>query len=267
MRVYRFSGIDCADPLSDPISMAPRIPRIYSPPPLRQGAVLELRADAFQHLVRVLRLGPGDAIRLFDGQGLEFEARLEAVGRRSAQVRIGTGSPASVESPLEVILAQAISRGDRMDYALQKAAELGVSEIVPIVSARSRIPTDSDRIQRKRTHWQGVIAAACEQSGRAYIPPLQAVRTLPDWLEAGLLAGVQGLVLDPGAEAGLNDCPRPQGPVAVLIGPESGLTDDELAQARGRGLRPVRLGPRILRTETAGVAVLAALQVLWGDLG
>jgi 16S rRNA (uracil1498-N3)-methyltransferase len=234
---------------------------------LSEGSTVELDATAARHIVRVLRLGPGQALSLFDGNGLEADGRLQQVARRSVAVRLGAVRRASLESPLQVTLAQAVCRSDRMDFALQKAVELGVSTIIPLMAARSRLPDDPRHLARKQAHWQGVIVAACEQSGRAHVPRCAPVQALDDWLQGEPLAADMGLVLDPAATCGMHDYPRPRGKVKVLIGPEGGLSHSELEQALACGFRSLRLGPRILRTETAGMATLAALQVLWGDLG
>jgi len=247
--------------------MSSRIPRIHWPHSLSAGITIELDATAAQHIARVLRLGPGEAIRLFDGNGLEADGRLQQVERKSVAVRVGAVRRASLESPLHLTLAQAVCRGDRMDFALQKAVELGVSAIVPLMAERSRLPDDARRLARKQAHWQGVIVAACEQSGRAHVPWCAPVQRLNDWFQAEPPSVDMGLVLDPSAGSGLCDCPQPSGRVTVLIGPEGGLSRPELQQAVAVGFRSLRLGPRILRTETAAIAALAALQVLWGDLG
>lgn len=247
--------------------MSSRIPRIHWPHPLSEGSTVELDATAAQHIVRVLRLGPGQALSLFDGNGLEADGRLQQVARRSVAVRLGAVRRASLESPLQVTLAQAVCRSDRMDFALQKAVELGVNTVIPLIAARSRLPDDPRRLARKQAHWQGVIVAACEQSGRAHVPRCAPVQVLDDWLQGEPLAADMGLVLDPAATCGMRDCPQPRGKVKVLIGPEGGLSRSELEQALACGFLSLRLGPRILRAETAGMATLAALQVLWGDLG
>lgn len=247
--------------------MSSRIPRIHWPHSLSEGNTVELDASAAQHIVRVLRLGPGQAIRLFDGKGLEADGRLQQVARKSVVVRLEAVRCASLESPLQVTLAQAVCRSDRMDFALQKAVELGVSTIIPLMAERSRPPGDPRRLARKQAHWQGVIIAACEQSGRAHVPWCTPVQSLDSWLQARPAAVDMGLVLDPAAGCRLRDCPRPRGKITVLIGPEGGLSRAELQQATTCGFWPLRLGPRILRTETAGIATLAGLQVLWGDLG
>lgn len=241
-------------------------PRLYLPTPLAAGALVALDANAFNHAVRVLRLRVGDALTLFDGHGGEYAAELAAVERRAATARVLAAHAREAESPLRVVLAQGVSKGERMDYTLQKAVELGVAAVQPLLAERSVVQLDGERLARRVEHWQGVLVAACEQSGRNRVPPLAAPVRLGDWLAAGGGEGLR-LLLDPQAGTGLRALPAPGGAVTLLIGPEGGLGDGEIAAATAAGWRGVHLGPRVMRTETAGVAALAALQVLWGDLG
>ncbi len=240
-----------------------RIPRIYTDAVLVSEARIILEGAAFNHLTRVLRLRSGAPLLLFNGSGGQYRAVLEAVERRRAVVRVGVFEPREVESALTITLAQGVSRGERMDYTVQKAVELGVSAIQPLLTERSVASLQGVRLDKRLAHWQGVVIGACEQSGRNRPPPLLEPLSLPDWLAEA----PTGLVLDPGAETGLLDLDRPTGRVTLLVGPEGGLSETELQQARRAGLRGVRLGPRVMRTETAGMAALAALQLLWGDLG
>lgn len=242
-----------------------RKPRLYLPQPLASGQTLALSNAAFNHAIRVLRLRAGAAVTLFNGDGGEFEAVLEHIDRRGASVRIVDFHARSRESPLTVRLLQGICRGDRMDYTLQKAVELGVTTIQPLLCERSPPPRTRIRLHDRQVHWHGVIASACEQCGRNTLPTLGEIRAL-----AGISTDAYGgldLVLDPTASAGLTGLAAPDGPLNLLVGPEGGLSDLELSQARTSGFIPLRLGPRILRTETAGLAALAAVQTLWGDLG
>ncbi len=242
-----------------------RPPRLHHPGPLRgAGAELELPEAARRHL-RVLRLRPGAELRLFDGQGGEWRARLLAQGR----ARLLEHLPVERESPLAVELAQALARGERMDWALQKAVELGVAALAPVATARCGLRLEGERAARRLRHWRAVVAAACEQCGRNRLPPVAPPRPLAAWLAelGGPGPGELRLALSPGAGAALGELPRPTGPVRLLVGPEGGLAPEELAAARAAGFRPLALGPRVLRTETAGPAALAALQALWGDLG
>lgn len=241
-----------------------RIPRIHTDLELAPDASVTLEGPAFNHLVRVLRLRPGAPVLLFNGSGGQYRAVLEAVERRRARVRVASFDPLDVESPLAVTLAQGVSRGERMDYTVQKAVELGVGAIRPLLTERSVVNLQGERLDKRLDHWRGVVIGACEQSGRNRPPPVLAPLSLTDWLTGTPPAG---LVLDPEAGAGLLDLERPAGAVTLLVGPEGGLSEAELELARRAGFRGVRLGPRVMRTETAGIAALAALQLLWGDLG
>lgn len=245
-----------------------RIPRIHTPGPLAAGVPVALNEGAANHVVRVLRLTPGAPLVLFDGCGGQWRARLDTVGKRTAIALPEVHEPADTESPLAVVLAQGIARGERMDYALQKAVELGVQAIQPVYTLRSGVQLDAERLDKRLAHWRGVIVAACEQCGRNRIPALAAPVRFDDYLGATHTpaAGLR-LALDPLAACGLRELAPPAGPVTLLVGPEGGLADAELAAAAAVGWTGIRLGPRVLRTETAGVAALAALAALWGDLG
>lgn len=241
-----------------------RIPRIYLPLPLAVGATAPLGDNAFNHVVRVLRLKPGAELVLFDGTGGAFAATLAEVGKRDARARVTAILPGDVESPLRVVLAQAISRGEKMDYTLQKAVELGVAAIQPLFAERGGVELSGERLARKIQHWHGIVVGACEQCGRDRLPELRQPLPLADWLAQPLEPGPR-LLLDPLAERGLRGLEPPTGMIALLIGSEGGLSSAEIARARAAGFVGVRLGPRVLRTETAGVAALAAMQALWGD--
>jgi 16S rRNA (uracil1498-N3)-methyltransferase len=241
--------------------------RIHFPGPIEAGAVCTLAASQSHHLRSVLRLKPGDAVTLFDGAGAEYAATVLRPGSRGVAVAVGERRMVSRESPLAVTLAQAISSGERMDYTIQKAVELGIAAIQPLAASRSIVRLNAERARRRESHWRAVVIAACEQCGRNHLPPLAAVAPLERWL-ARLPAPADGsprLLLAPGAEQGLRGLARPRGPVIVLAGPEGGLTGEEEAAACRSGFVAVSLGPRVLRTETAAVAALAALQALWGD--
>lgn len=242
-----------------------RIPRIHTPTPLHSTTTIELDENAFNHAVRVLRLGEGAPLILFNGEGGEYEATLCDVQKKRANAAIGSHSPRECESPLHITLGQCISRGEKMDYTIQKAVELGVNEIVPLFSERCGVRLDQERSDKRTGHWQSTIISACEQSGRNRIPQIQPPQTLDGWI-ASLDAECR-LVLDPRASQSLPQLPKPQKSVALLIGPEGGLSDGEIEHAIRRGFTAIRLGPRILRTETAGLVVLSSVQQLWGDLG
>lgn len=238
--------------------------RVYLPGPWAEGQTLPLPEPAHRHLIQVLRLRDGDTVAVFDGAGHEAPARLTDIGKRSGSLQLGAVTTPNRESPLDITLLQCVSKGDRMDYTLQKAVELGVTRIQPLRSERSVVKLDAERWEKKRLHWEGVIISACEQSGRTRLPPLLPVTDLESGL-TDLPADRLKLTLLPGATTSLRQLPAPTAGIALLIGPEGGLSSAEAARAQAAGFVAVHLGPRILRTETAGVATLAALQALWGD--
>ena len=246
--------------------MIMRIPRLYLPNPLVPGATVALSTDAAHHVAHVLRLPVGATVCLFNGQGGEYQAILHSITKRQVYAQVLKYNPREAESPLQVTLAQGISRGERMDYTLQKAVELGITQIVPLFSERCEVRLQGERLDKRVQHWQGIVISACEQCGRNHIPPVLAPVSLQQWLPtAG--AGLR-LVLDPCASHSLAQHTRPDdGNITLLIGPEGGLSDTEISQAQQAGFTSIRSGPRILRTETAGLAMLAALQTRWGDLG
>jgi 16S rRNA (uracil1498-N3)-methyltransferase len=220
---------------------------------------------AARHIARVLRLSAGDALILFDGAGGEYTARIEAIGKGTVQVAVLERQLVDRESPLSLTLAQGVPRGERMDWVVQKATELGVSRLVPVLSEHSLVRLDPKQAQSKQRHWQGVAVAACEQSGRDRIPQVASPATLAQFL-LGLSPGGTRLLLSPEGAATLESLPPPAGDLIVLIGPEGGLSEEEQRAARGQGFTALRLGPRVLRTETAAVATLALLQHRFGDL-
>ncbi len=242
-----------------------RIPRIYTPEPLVSGSTIELDDNAFNHSIRVLRLKDGAPIILFNGQGGDYEGELCEVEKKRASARIGQHHARESESPLNITLGQCISRGEKMDYTIQKAVELGVNTIVPLFSERCGVKLKHDRLDKKIDHWQGVIISACEQCGRNQIPTLEQPVALENWLQ--LHQNELKLVLAPTAEDTLATLDAPQSGATLLIGPEGGLSDTEIALAMRHGYTGIRLGPRILRTETAGLTALSAMQIRWGDLG
>jgi 16S rRNA (uracil1498-N3)-methyltransferase len=237
-------------------------PRFFVPFPLASGAEVELPERAARH-VAVLRLARGDAITLFNGSGGEHAAELTRVSRDTAHARIGKNKPMERESPLAITLAQCVSSGDRMDLTLQKATELGVRRIVPLASERSIVRLSRERADRRISHWRGVVTAACEQSGRNRVPEVATITELDAFLAAP--AGDElRLILAPDATRDLKAFP-PARAVSLLVGSEGGLSPSERSRAEAKGYAPVRFGPRVLRTETAPLAAIAAMQVLWGD--
>jgi len=224
-----------------------------------------LSDSAAHHLLRVLRLQPGAPLILFDGGGEQYHAVLAEAGRKQASATLSAAAEGvAVESPLAVTLAQGVSKGERMDYAIQKAVELGVTRIVPVLCERTVVNLKGERGEKKLAHWRGVIVGAAEQCGRSRLPELAAAVRLEAWLATPPTGS--GLVLDPSATQGLTGLERADA-ATLLIGPEGGLSEAEIANALRAGYAGIRLGPRVLRTETAAVAALSALQVLWGDLG
>nr|ART37820.1 F427 [uncultured bacterium] len=213
----------------------------------------------------MLRLRAGDALCLFDGRGGEYAAVLVRGAGGVLVAQLGEHTPDRGESPLAVCLVQGISRGERMDYTLQKAVELGVQAIVPVVTERTVLRLQGEREQRRLAHWRGVVLAACEQSGRTRVPPVAAPCTLAEHLTQAPTGAA--FLLDPQASEALIQVGPVDGPVSVLIGPEGGLALHERRAAQDAGYRAVRMGPRVLRTETAAVVALALLQALAGDLG
>ncbi len=241
-----------------------RIPRIYLPRSLTPDAMVTLDTDAAHHIARVLRLHAGAPLILFNGQGGEYQAILHSITGNQVQAQILKHHAHETESPLQVTLAQGISRGERMDYTLQKAVELGVKTIIPLFSERCEVRLQGERLDKRVRHWQGIVNSACEQCGRNRIPSVLAPMTLPQWLPTS--DGLR-LVLDPHATHSLAQYTQPaDGKITLLIGPEGGLSDAEIINTQHAGFTRIRLGPRVLRTETAGLAVLAALQAVWGDL-
>ncbi len=246
-----------------------RLTRVHAAQALLEGALLALAEDTGTHLTRVLRLSAGAALAVFDGLGHEHAATIESVRGARVAVRLGAAIAAAPESALRITLVQGVSRGERMDYAIQKATELGVACIVPLLSERSVVKLDARQAAAKLEHWQGVAIAACEQSGRATLPLIESPRRLIEHLAASRgAAGADALkaVLVPGASLGLRDLPTPLLAAELIVGPEGGLSEEETALALATGFTALRLGPRVLRTETAAAAAVAALQALRGDL-
>lgn len=242
-----------------------RLTRVFVDQPLASGSEALLPDAASYHVARVLRLRAGAPLVLFDGSGSDFRAEIVALEGDRVRVSVGARAAGLRESPLAITLVQAVSRGERMDWTLQKATELGVRRIQPVLSARSVVRLDERQAEKKLRHWQAVVAGACEQCGRSTLPevrpPLDLGRYLADSPRDG-----QRLVLSPTGPASLAGLASTAARVELLIGPEGGLDDAELAAAERAGYAPVRLGPRVLRTETAGIVALAVLQALWGDL-
>lgn len=245
-----------------------RLTRVYLDAVLETGTRVALRGSAASHVIRVLRLHPGDALTLFNGRGGEYLGSIDKSHAGEVTVTVGEQRAVERESPLSLTLAQGVSRGERMDLVVQKATELGVSCIVPVLTARSVVRLDVQQAARKLAHWRGIAIAACEQSGRNRVPEVATPLTLREFTGTARAVGAVGarLLLSPAAALRLDDVAPPVTQVTVLIGPEGGLTDPEEDLARTAGFTPVRLGPRVLRTETAAIAALTLLQRKFGDL-
>ena len=243
-----------------------RVTRCHVDLPLRPGGELALPERAANHLARVLRLREGDACVLFNGDGHDYAARLLSASKREVRVEVLSASKVENESPLRIVLLQGIARGEKMDLVLQKATELGVDAIVPVSGERTEVRLDAERAQKRLAHWCSVVESACEQSGRARVPVVAA----PAALEAAARAlhgdGLR-LVLDPQGEQRLQDLAMTAGgSVWLAIGPEGGWSSRDRGILHAAGFDGLRLGPRVLRTETAGLAAIAALQSRFGDL-
>lgn len=242
-----------------------RLTRVHVDQPLSAGTELVLPEGAAAHLVRVLRLGVGDACALFNGDGHDYAARIVATGKRELRVAIDSAARVERESPLPLVLLQGVARGEKMDLILQKATELGANAFHPLWSQRSEVKLDESRAEKRLAHWRSVVASACEQSGRAEVPEVAAPLSLAAVLGA-LPAGGTRLILDPEGEFTFDTLQvQAQQPVYLAIGPEGGWSPQDREQLRASGFRGLRLGPRILRTETAGLAAIAALQARFGD--
>ncbi len=241
-------------------------PRFYTPENLELGAITALPSSAATHASRALRLEVNDNATLFNGDGFDYHCELVSISKSAVTAKVLAKLALNNESPINITLLQAISSGDRMDYTMQKAIELGVNKIQPINSQRSVVKLAGDRADKRVEHWQNIVFSACEQSGRATAPTVSAIASLGHWLSANPPQSNQTrITLSPTATLKLQDLPKPTGPVYLLIGAEGGLTNDEIDLASQHGFTAVRLGNRVLRTETAALAAVAAMQVLWGD--
>jgi 16S rRNA (uracil1498-N3)-methyltransferase len=242
-------------------------PRFHVPATLSAadaGREFALPDATAHHALRVLRLAIGDAVTVFTGEGGEFAATLLRAGKREAWVRLDAFLPVERESPLAVTLVQGVAATDAMDTIVRRAVELGVAAVAPVVTARgARFPGGAHG-EKRLAHWRQVAVAACEQCGRNRVPAVHDVVDLAPWL-AARDAARGGIVLDPEGGPSLAQCPPPAGPFDLLVGAEGGFTPDEVARAVRAGLVAARLGPRVLRTETASLAALAAVNTLWGD--
>lgn len=239
--------------------------RLHIPGTYSARSTLEIDSDKAHYLTRVLRLRVGDNLLVFDGEGSEFTATIRDMSKSGATLRIEEETVSETETALRVHLVQGISRGERMDFVVQKATELGVKRITPVLTEYGVVKLDAMRAEKRRHHWQKVAASACEQSGRVRLPLIDTPLPLKSWFGNKPGQVDAELVLKPGAMTPLTRIDTPETKVCVLIGPEGGFSDIEFEDAEVAGFRSVSLGPRVLRTETAAIATLAVLQSLWGD--
>ncbi|TAK54258.1 MAG: 16S rRNA (uracil(1498)-N(3))-methyltransferase [Gammaproteobacteria bacterium] len=242
-----------------------RLIRVYVAGPLAPAARVQVTGAAAAHVTRVLRLGAGDAVTLFNGDGHDYPARIADLQPGVVTAAIEGVAAARPESPLTVTLVQGIARAERMDLVVQKATELGVSAIQPVVTARGVVRLNAESAAKKLTHWQGIAIAACEQSGRARLPTLEAPLSLHDWLQRPARANVLRVQLAPGATVALARAAAGASAIELLVGPEGGLDPTEQEAAERAGYHACHLGPRVLRSETAALAALAVLQATAGD--
>lgn len=240
-----------------------RTHRVYFPELSTDDNEVVISGQTFIHLTRVLRVKPGQQLIIFDGQGIEYQATITTVERKSITVSILSSETVSRESPLSITLVQGISRGERMDWLLQKATELGVCRIMPSYTKRSMVVLDDKRLQSRMLHWQGIITSACEQCGRNTLPELYPPVSLPELLSRQSVKNCY--YLDPDGAQRLSELGKSDS-ICFIIGPEGGFDIEEKELMNKHGIKPLAMGPRILRTETAGITAIAAVAALWGDL-
>ncbi|KEA54568.1 16S rRNA methyltransferase [Mangrovibacter sp. MFB070] len=242
-----------------------RIPRIYHPEPLVVGQTIALSDDAAGHVGRVLRMSAGQALELFDGSNQVFSAEIVQADKKQVQVRLLGSDTDNRESPLFLHLGQVMSRGEKMEFTIQKSIELGVNVITPLFSERCGVKLDAERLNKKLQQWQKIAIGACEQCGRNQIPEIRPVMNLETWCQEQ--DDALKLNLHPRASASINTLPLPVERVRLLIGPEGGLSAEEIAMTARYQFTDILLGPRVLRTETTALTAITALQVRFGDLG
>lgn len=243
----------------------PMSPRFYTPDRLAPGGSVDLPPEAAHHAARVLRLKPDDEVRLFDGRGGEWSARIVRM-KPTVHVALDRFDPATHAPDLRVTLVQALPAADKMDWIVQKAVELGVAAIQPVAARRSVVRLSGEKLERRQIHWCNVAIAACEQCGANLLPDIKPLLDLPQYLAQPAAQNESRLLMSPTSSARLRDMPRPNGPVTILVGSEGGFEEGEIDIALLAGFTPLNFGPRVLRTETAGPAVLAAMMAQWGDI-
>ena len=239
--------------------------RFYSPEQLALGAIVKLPESAAIHAARVLRMVEGDRAILFNGDGFDYVCTLTSVKKSAVLAQVTDSAVVNNESPLNITLLQGISNGDRMDYTIQKAVELGVNHIQPIATERSVVKLNPERAAKRLAHWQGVVHSACEQSGRAVVPQIAAPTSLSQWLTKNPQENTDRILLNPVGAKRLAELTKPSGEIQLLIGAEGGLSQNEISIANSNGFQSIILGPRVLRTETAALAAMASMHTAWGD--
>ncbi len=242
-----------------------RIPRLFHPSAIGDLQQIELCDDAVGHIARVLRMQEGQSVILFDGTGYEYTATITELTKKKVAVKIDEAQFKDIESPLNLHLGQVISRGDKMEFTIQKSVELGVNTITPLLSERCGVKLDEKRFEKKLGQWQKIAIAACEQCGRNVVPEIRPVIQLEQWCSEETDA--LKLNLHPRAKYSINTLPEPVQDVRLLIGPEGGLSEEEITMTEKYQFEEILLGPRVLRTETAALTAITALQVRFGDLG
>jgi 16S rRNA (uracil1498-N3)-methyltransferase len=238
--------------------------RIYQPGDYNPADTVVLSPEASRHVGAVLRMQNGEALTLFAGNNIEYHATIIDASKKSVSVRIDEEAEIDRESPTPIHLVQSISKGDRMEWVMQKAVELGVTTITPIISERTVVRLDEKRTAKKQAQWQAIVQSACEQCGRNIIPQVLPLSSFEDYLQQSKAA--IKLILDPCGSQSWNNFDLSSGDIALLIGPEGGFSDAEVSQAKTSGFQALHLGPRILRTETAAIAAISLLQAVCGDL-
>lgn len=240
--------------------------RLFIRSELQTGQAIQLDGEQARYLGRALRLRPGDALTIFSAESGEFAATLSSIGKSDAELAVGAAIVSATESALKIHLVQGVSRGERMDVVIQKATELGVKRISPVLTEYAMVKLEGDRARKRREHWQKIAESACEQSGRTRPPLIDEPLPLKTWFGSKTSEADVDLILQPNATTAMASLTAPQTKVCFLIGPEGGFSDNEYEDAAISGFTAVSLGPRILRTETAAIAAIAIAQSLWGDL-
>lgn len=242
-----------------------RISRLFVDQDLQENQLISVEPNAAHYLRSVLRLKKGFQLTVFNGKGGEFTASLDSLSRKEVTLKIAQWQDVNLESALKIDLGLSVSRGERMDVAIQKATELGVSKITPVLTQHCVVKLDQERRLQRHNHWQNIIYRACEQCGRNVPPTLSLAMDLADWLKQDLAAS--RIIFEPGKEQTLNSFAQPEQQVVVMIGPEGGFSEQEVLDAQAVNFTALGFGPRVVRNETAAIASIAAMQVLWGDMG